>query len=62
MAIESTATNSNPKVVAAAVAAAMGANAPLPELAAAVSKIASNIENAYFLSSLGNPSLDPFRF
>jgi hypothetical protein len=44
------------------VAAAMGANAPLPELAAAVSKIASNIENAYFLSSLGNPSLDPFRF
>ncbi|CAK9210816.1 unnamed protein product [Sphagnum troendelagicum] len=61
MAIESTATNSNPKVVAAAVAAAMGANAPLPELAAAVSKIASNIENVYFLSSLGNPSLDPFR-
>jgi DNA-directed RNA polymerase-3 subunit RPC5 len=61
MAIESTATNSNPKVVAAAVAAAMGANAPLPELAAAVGKIASNIENVYFLSSLGNPSLDPFR-
>lgn len=62
IAIERTAANSNPKAVAAAVAAAKGASAPLPELAAAVSKVATSIDNVYFLSSLGNPALDPFRF
>eukprot|EP00897_Mesotaenium_endlicherianum_P002455 jgi/Mesen1/2237/ME000152S01322 len=51
----------NPKAVALAVAASHAASAPLPELAAAVSQVASNIEGVYFLPSLGNSSLDPFR-
>lgn len=53
--------NANPKVVAAAVAAAKGASAPLAELTAAISQVASNIDGIYFLTKLGNPSLDPFR-
>lgn len=53
--------NINPKAVAAAVAAAKGASAPLPELTAVINQVASNINGVYFLTSLGNPTLDPFR-
>ena len=53
--------NANPKVVGAAVAAAKGASAPLPELTAAINQVASNMDGVYFLTKLGNPSLDPFR-
>lgn len=45
-----------------AKAAAQAAAAPLPELEAAVSTMASNIDGVYFVTSLGNPYLDPFRF
>lgn len=61
MAITKSQSNSNPKAAAAAVAAAQGASAPLPELAAVVSRVASNIDGVYFLTSLGNPQVDPFR-
>lgn len=53
--------NANSRVVAAAVAAAKGASAPLSELTAAIGQVASNIDGIYFLTSLGNPILDPFR-
>ncbi|KAJ7529635.1 hypothetical protein O6H91_15G059500 [Diphasiastrum complanatum] len=58
---KSQAASSNPKDVAAAVAAAQGASAPLPELTAAVNQVATSIDGVYFLSSLGNPTLDAFR-
>lgn len=61
MAIERTVANSNPKAAAAAVAAAKAANAPAPELAAAVNRVATCLGGVYFLTSLGNPQLDPFR-
>lgn len=62
MAIEQTAANPNSKAAALAVAAAKGANAPPAELTAAVSKVATNLGGVYFLSSLGNSALDPFRY
>lgn len=62
MAIEQTVANPNSKAAANAVAAAKGANAPPAELTAAVSKVATNLGGVYFLSSLGNPALDPFRY
>eukprot|EP01018_Ginkgo_biloba_P006541 Gb_35421 [translate_table: standard] len=58
---KSSAQNLNQKAVAAAVAAAKGASAPLPELTAVIAEVASNINGVYFLTSLGNPTLDPFR-
>ena len=61
MAIERTVANSNPKAAAAAVAAAKAANAPAAELTAAVNRVATSLGGVYMLSSLGNPSLDPFR-
>ncbi|KAL2651484.1 hypothetical protein R1flu_019612 [Riccia fluitans] len=44
-----------------AKAAAQAASAPLPELEAAVSKVASNIDGIYFLTSVGEKEVDPFR-
>lgn len=61
MAIERTVANSNPKSAAAAVAAAKAANAPASELTAAVCRVATNIGGVYFLTTLNNPALDPFR-
>eukprot|EP00250_Pteridium_aquilinum_P012057 c20483_g1_i1 orf=65-2383(+) len=58
---KASAPNANPKVVAAAAAAAQGTKAPIPELTAAISQVASNIDGLYFLTKLGNPNLDPFR-
>ncbi|KAI5076306.1 hypothetical protein GOP47_0008371 [Adiantum capillus-veneris] len=58
---KASAPNANPRVVAAAAAAAQGTKAPLPELTAAISQVASNIDGLYFLTKLGNPTLDPFR-
>ncbi|XP_057858301.2 uncharacterized protein LOC131067349 [Cryptomeria japonica] len=51
----------NPKAVAAAVAASKGASAPEPELKSVIDQVATNINSVYFLSSLGNKDLDPFR-
>ncbi|KAG0614812.1 hypothetical protein M758_6G205100 [Ceratodon purpureus] len=61
MAIERTVANSNPKAAAAAVAAAKAANAPAAELTAAVNRVATSLGGVYMLTSLGNPTLDPFR-
>lgn len=61
MAIERTVSNSNPKAAAAAVAAAKAANAPAAELTAAVNRVATSLGGVYFLTSLSNPTLDPFR-
>lgn len=52
----------NPKAVAAAVAASKGASAPEPELKSVIDQVATNINSVYFLSSLGNKDLDPFRY
>ncbi|KAH7420883.1 hypothetical protein KP509_13G028000 [Ceratopteris richardii] len=58
---KASAPNANPRVVAAAAAAAQATKAPAPEFTAAVSQVASNIDGLYFLTKLGNSSLDPFR-
>eukprot|EP00245_Coleochaete_scutata_P009295 TRINITY_DN3018_c0_g2_i1.p1 TRINITY_DN3018_c0_g2~~TRINITY_DN3018_c0_g2_i1.p1 ORF type:complete len:194 (+),score=41.54 TRINITY_DN3018_c0_g2_i1:78-584(+) len=51
----------NAKAITAAVAASKAAAAPPTELAAALSKIAGNLDGTYFLPSLKNIQLDPFR-
>ncbi|GBG76284.1 hypothetical protein CBR_g22032 [Chara braunii] len=51
----------NPAVAATALAAAKAASAPTAELSAAICKVATCIDGVYFLQSLGNPTLDPFR-
>ncbi|CAM6101262.1 unnamed protein product [Calypogeia fissa] len=61
MAIVAAGASKDPQAVGEAKAAAQAAAAPLPELEAAVSTVASNIDGVYFLTSLGNPYLDPFR-
>lgn len=61
MAIERTVSNSNVKAAAAAKAAAEAAKAPAAELTASVNRVATCLGGVYFLTSLGNPTLDPFR-
>ncbi|GBG90570.1 hypothetical protein CBR_g50913 [Chara braunii] len=51
----------NPAVAATALAAAKAASAPVAELSAAICNVATCIDGIYFLQSLGNPTLDPFR-
>ncbi|KAH9305597.1 hypothetical protein KI387_010001, partial [Taxus chinensis] len=51
----------NPRAVAAAVAASKGASAPELELKSVIDQVATNVNSVYFLSSLGNKDLDPFR-
>ncbi|KAH9304799.1 hypothetical protein KI387_009203, partial [Taxus chinensis] len=51
----------NSKAVAAAAAASKGASAPEHELKRVIDQVATNMNGVYFLSSLGNKELDPFR-
>ncbi|CAI5486119.1 unnamed protein product [Closterium sp. Naga37s-1] len=55
------AAGASPQAVAAAVAAAKAAKAPANELAAAVSEVATSINGIYFLPTLNDPAVDPFR-
>ncbi|KAG6549694.1 hypothetical protein Mapa_008674 [Marchantia paleacea] len=61
MAIVAADSSKDSVAVEEAKAAAQAASAPMPELEAAVSKVASNIGGVYFLTSLGSKALDPFR-
>ncbi|KAL3700178.1 hypothetical protein R1sor_018200 [Riccia sorocarpa] len=61
MAIVTADSSKDSLAVEEAKAAAQAASAPLPELEAAMSKVASNIDGVYFLTSLGDKELDPFR-
>ncbi|GLJ27249.1 hypothetical protein SUGI_0534610 [Cryptomeria japonica] len=51
----------NSKALATAVAASKVASAPEDELKIVIDQIATNMNGVYFLSSVGNNELDPFR-
>ncbi|GJP51727.1 hypothetical protein CLOM_g10874 [Closterium sp. NIES-68] len=55
------AAGASPQAVATAVAAAKAAKAPMNELGAAVSEVATSINGIYFLPTLNDPAVDPFR-
>ncbi|CAI5494301.1 unnamed protein product [Closterium sp. Naga37s-1] len=55
------AAGASPQAVAAAVVAAKAAKAPANELATAVSEVATSINGIYFLPTLNDPEVDPFR-